>query len=234
MSCRVSLRTKRRADGGQHVAERVVAGQHLHRRPRAAVRRAQHQDARAVHLHHPVSTSPGSSSCIVRATMPPIECASMPHRLAGCLARVERRVDGVGEPRGLLLDRTPPVEGERDDLVVARTGTPRGRRRTGRSARPARRRRSCRIVGEPVEAVDQPPAEPDAILADLQVAAEDAGQHEHAPAVGGRLGRLAATSAARTPVADVPPHDSGPITRNPSGVSASSAIDDRAGRAARC
>ena len=43
---------EQRAEGGERVAEGVVAGERLHRRPRAAVRRAEHEHARAVARQH--------------------------------------------------------------------------------------------------------------------------------------------------------------------------------------
>ena len=62
----------------------------------------------------------GRSSCIVRATSPPIECAMQPHRLASALARIEGRVDRVCQEMRRLLDRAAPVESKRRDVVVAR------------------------------------------------------------------------------------------------------------------
>ena len=111
------MATERRANHGEHVPERVVAGQDLHRRPRSVVRRAQHQDARAVHLHHPIP-------CVASLQLhrprdePAHRVRQHANRLAGCLARGERGVDGIGQEIRCLFNRPPPVEGERDHVVV--------------------------------------------------------------------------------------------------------------------
>ncbi len=166
------------AERDQRVAEGVVAREHLHRRPRAAVGRAQHQQPRAFARHQAL---PGRGPLELHRArdQPTHRMRDQAHRLAAGVARGERGVHRVGEPARLVLDRAAPVEGERDHLVALRQVVDEvvvdhadravGRDVVGLAAG----------VGEPAQAADQAQAEPDALVAGLQVAAQDAGQHEH-------------------------------------------------------
>ena len=173
------LRVEQRADRGERVAERVVAAQHLHRRPRAAVGRAEHEDARAFDAHQALPHLRRDE--LHRAHDEPAHrMRDDAHRLSRLRARVERVGDGEGETGRFLLDRHAPVVGERRDVV--RRAEELDQLVVGHADRAvgldARRAVGARLVAEPVEPVDDAPAQPHALVADLQVAAEDAGQHD--------------------------------------------------------
>ncbi len=124
-------------------------GQHRHRRPRAGVRRAEHQQPGAVALHQPL---PDLRAFELHGSrhQPAHRMRQQPHRLAGGAAHVQRGFHRLAEPPRLVLDRPAPVVRERDDLVAARRGIRSGRRRPSRSARRAGRRRPsrrCRPAG---------------------------------------------------------------------------------------
>ena len=76
---------------------------------------------RAVARHQPLPGRPGVRAASCARPARPSSARAMPHRLAaGRLARVERRVDDVGQAPRLVLDRPAPVERELDDLVASR------------------------------------------------------------------------------------------------------------------
>ena len=181
---------EQRAEGGERVAVGVVARERLHRRPRAAVGRAEHQEAGAVARHHSL---PGVG--LLERHRARDQAAHRvrqdPHRLLAGGARGERGVDRLAEATRLVFGRPAPVVGERDHLV--RVGETLDQVAVEAADRPvgldARRRR--RIPGERLEAVDEAKAEPDPLAVALQVRAEDAGDDEHRRPIGGRLRRAA-------------------------------------------
>ena len=175
-----------RTDRDDQVSERVVARQDLHRRPRAAVRRAQHEQAAARMLHHPRPYlrahdfhRPGDD--------PAHRVGEQPHGLIRLLARVEGDRDGFGEAPRFVLDRAPPVEGERDDLVRLRQerGNVVVEKADGSIGLDAVRLAGG--VSQRGKAVGDAPAEPDPVALDAKVAAEDAGQDEHRRSIRTRL-----------------------------------------------
>ena len=137
ISCRAACVAERRADGGEHVAERVVARQHLHRRPRAAVRRAQHQDARA-------RDAPSCARHIVRSLelhrardQAAHRVRQHAHRLAASSSRASSAaVDRFGEPRA-PRPRSAAASRTRTSMTscVSDEEARRDRRRSRRSAR---------------------------------------------------------------------------------------------------
>ena len=138
----------------------------------------------------------GHSSCIVRATSPPIECASSRTGWPLASRARQRRLDHLAQAPRLVLDRAAPVVGELDDLVRGRqvldqVVVDHADRAVGRDTRGR-----GRVPGQALQAADQAQAEPDALAVQRQVRAEDAGQHDHRRPVLGR--HAGAVRAART------------------------------------
>ena len=79
-----------RAERGQRIAEGVVARQHLHRRPRAAVGRAEHHQPRAVARHQPLPRR-GRLQLHRARDQPAHRVREQPHRLAAGVARRRAR-----------------------------------------------------------------------------------------------------------------------------------------------
>ena len=182
-----------RAEGHQRIAEAVVAGEGLHRRPRAAVGRAQHQQASAGLRHHAL---PHRRALQLHraADQPAHRMGDDTHRLAGGAACIEGGIDRGTEAIGLPLDRLAPVVGELDHLVAAgeeldQIVVDAADRAVGGEA-PGR---LVRRVFELLEPTEQAEAEPDALAVARDMAAEDARQHEHrgplglAAAIAGRI-----------------------------------------------
>ena len=122
---------EQRAERDQRVAEGVVARERLHRRPRAAVGRAEHQEARAVARHHAL---PGVG--LLERHRARDQAA---HRVR------ERSAPAAGWWRARRARRRPPRRGDAPRLRSGgasrrRTGSPRACRRGARSGR----RRGCR------------------------------------------------------------------------------------------
>ena len=171
------LVAQRAAKTRQRVAEGVVARQHLHRRPGAAVGRAQHQQARAFALHQAVeSLGPfqqhGAGDDAAHAV------GDDAHRLARAVAGVQRGVHRVSQAAGFFFDGAAPVEGEGNDLVGLRKVVHQVVIDQADGAVGLDVVCISRLVLELGQATDQPQAEPDAFFLELQVAAQDARQHK--------------------------------------------------------
>jgi hypothetical protein len=133
------------------------------------------------------------------------------HRLAGGFARVQRGVHAVGQAARFFFDGAAPVKGKLDHLVG-------GRQVLGQVVvdhadgavglhvgRPG-------LVGQLVQAADEAQAQPDALVAKRQVAAQDARQH--AARRGGAVRLLRCCLAARTlDDRHLAAQDSGPMGR---------------------
>ena len=174
---------QRAAEAGQRVAEGVVAAQALHRRPGAAVGRAQHQQARALALHQAVEGLRPLQ--LHRARQHAAHAVrDDAHRLPAAVARVQRGLHRVGQAARFFLERAAPVEAEGDDLVrlrqvVHQVVVDEADRAVGlHGVGAVGRAIYARRIRQLAQAADQPQAEPDAFVAGLQVAAQDAGQHE--------------------------------------------------------
>ena len=190
---------EQRTEGDQRVAEGVVARERLHRRPRATVRRAQHQQAGAVPRHQPL---PGVGRLQPHGARHQAahRMGQQPHRLAAGAAHGQRGVHGKRQAARLVFDRPAPVVGEWNHLVAV--GQPLDQvviavadRAIGLEAAGA-----VGIPGQFFQAVDEAEAEPDALAIELDVRAEDAGQDEHSRPVcgsGSGAGRTAARAGHR-------------------------------------
>ena len=110
---------ERRTERHQHVAERVIARQHLHRRPRTRVRRAKHQQP-GVRMRHQTFPYRGPFELHRACEHATHRVRQQAHRLAAHLARVERCFDGDRQPPRLFFDRLAPVERKLDHLVRLR------------------------------------------------------------------------------------------------------------------
>ena len=169
---------ERRAERHQRIAEGVVARQHLHRRPGAGIRRAQHQQAGAGPRHH-LRPDVGAFELHRARDQAAHRMRNDAHRLAALVACRQRGLHIGGKPLRFLLDRLAPVVGKLDDFmgltqdihqrVVAQADRATGLYLVARGVR----------VFEALQPIDQPPAQPDALAIDLQVAAQDARQNEH-------------------------------------------------------
>ena len=107
---------KERAESHQRIAERIVTRERLHRRPRAAVGRAQHQQAATFARHQAL---PG-----FRPFQPHGACeqaahgmCEQPHRLVAAATRTQGIIHRIGQPPSLVFQRTPPIKSERDDFM---------------------------------------------------------------------------------------------------------------------
>ena len=184
---------EQRAERNQRVAEGVVTRQGLHRRPRAAVGRAKHQQPCTVTRHHAL---PGVGRLEPHRSRDQAahRVGEQSHRLAAGAARGECRIDGLRQAPRFVFDRAPPVVGERDHLVrvgqaLDQVVVAAADRAIGFDAR-------CGggVPGKLLKAIDEAEAEPDALAVELEVRAEDAGQYEHGRAIG-RGARAGGTAA---------------------------------------
>jgi hypothetical protein len=107
---------ERRADGHQQVAEAVVARQHLHRRPRPAVGRPEHEHARAVARHHPLPRLRPLEQHRAREQSAH-RVRDDAHGKSALLPRGDRLLDCIREALRLFFQRPSPVVAEFDDLV---------------------------------------------------------------------------------------------------------------------
>ena len=178
-----------RPDGRQRVAEGVVARQHLHRRPRAAVGRAQHQQPRVGVGHQPGPhirrhQLHGAGQQAAHGV------GQHTHRFASGLAGVQRLAHAPGQAQGFFFQRAAPVVAEGDDLVGGVQVVQQLVVDQADRAVVGHLVSAPGLVGQAVESAQQPRSQPDAVVARrqplLEVAAQDAGQHEHGRLVGVR------------------------------------------------
>jgi hypothetical protein len=184
---------ERRADRDERVAEGLVAGEHLHRRPGTRVGRSEHQHARAVHRHH-LLPHRGLFQQHRAREQAAHRMREDPHGLPAALACLEGGLHFRGQAPRLAFQGLAPVVAELEDFMGAREEPAEVvihaiHRAIGLDAV------TPGAVFESLETVDQAPAQPDARIAHLQVAAEDAREHENR----GLLARgLAVVGRART------------------------------------
>ena len=188
---------KQRAKRHQRVAKGVVARERLHRRPRAAIGRAQHQQAATLARHHAL---PGLGFFQAHGArhQPAHGMRQQPHRLAAEVARAQCRVHCIRQAGRLVFNRAPPVVSEGDDLmrvcqpldqvIVNAANRAVGLNAGGRG----------RVPRQLLEAVDEPEPQPDAFAIALEVGAQNARQYKHRRAVRRVGARPAAGTCRRT------------------------------------
>ena len=171
----------------------------------------------------------GFSSCIVRATRPPIECAIM---RTGCWLVVARRERGVDRRRrgGALRPRSGGASRRRTGSPRAcRPGARSGRRRRCRSARRARR---CAAVAGSQASFFRPltkrkPSQmrlPSSFRLEPRMPGSTNTAGRSAASAPGPPRERATAFAARVPLASSPAHDSGPMAAKSAGAASSSAL----------
>ena len=187
---------KRQAKGRQRVAKTVVARKHLHGRERAAVGRAQHQQARAAALQ-PALPHLRLFQLHRARHQPAHGMRQQVHRLAGGVACAQGLVQNAGQAPRLLFDGAAPVEGKLDHLVC-------GRQKFGQVVVAAAHGAvglhvvRVRAPGQPVQPAEDAQAQPHALAVHRQVAAQDAGDQDHRGALGRWSGVARARDAAQS------------------------------------
>ena len=213
---------KRRGRRRQQVAERLVAGQELHRQPAAAVGRAEHQDAGALGVGEPTSQGrvPELQRSHQQATRGmrdetngrapvPARRASAPFTTAASLP-AEVSIGWRQSYANSTTSCVPPSAAARSDVEVQE---------------PVRRDPGApRAVCELAEAAGGVAIQPHAARAGLEMTAEHAGHQDRRGTARIRRAARAACAPARVPVADWPLHDSGPMALNAGGRSCTSAL----------
>ena len=167
---------EQRAERCERIAKGVVAAEHLHRRPGAAIGRAQHQQPRARPVHESAPDL-GPLELHRARQHAPHRVREDAHRLPRAAARLEGGIDRLGQAAGFVLHRAAPVVAKGDDLVavgkvLAQRAVDALDRAVGRDgvgpAGPA----------QAVEIVEEAPRQPHAPSIHREIAAQDPGQQE--------------------------------------------------------
>ena len=185
-----------RTHGGECVAEGVVTGQRLHRCPGAAVGRAQHQQARA-RARHQALPDGGLFQLQGARHHAAHRVHKQPHRLAAVGAGVELSFHLDRQAAGFFFDRAAPVKVKHHHLVALFQVFDQGAVDQADWAVGQHLVAAIGLVAQLVKAAQQAQTQPDAFAIDFQIAAQQAGQHDHtgALAVGFRLRRSTAAQA---------------------------------------